>query len=109
MTATRRSPARARGPLTGRALVAFGLLLFLAVTTSVVWRRSAGVRTGRHILRLQDERRTLLAQEKFLEGQLRRATSRRNVVGEAQRRLGMMRPGEAQLRFIATPRATTMP
>lgn len=103
MAATRRSTTRARTPLKGRALVALGLVLFLAVTASVVWRRSIGVRVVRQIERLQEEKRSLLAQEKYLEGQLRRATSRRNVVQEAQRRLGMIRPTEVQTRFIAAP------
>jgi hypothetical protein len=89
--------------------VALGLVLFLLVTTSVVWRRSTGVRTGRQIERLLEEKRALLAQEKYLEGQLRRATSRRNVVQEAQRRLGMIRPNEAQTRFIATPGSVVSP
>lgn len=105
MAATRRTSARRAGPLEGRALVAVGLILFLAVTTSVVWRRSTGVRANKQIQRLQEEKRSLLAQEKYLEGQLRRATSRRNVVSEAERRLGLVRPSEAQTRFIALPGA----
>jgi cell division protein FtsB len=103
MAATRRTPVRSRGPLKGRALVAAGLVLFLAVSTSVVWRRSNGVRNNKQIQRLQDEKRSLMAQEKSLEGQLRRATSRRNVVQEAERRLGLVRPDEAQTRFISVP------
>lgn len=103
MTTMRRSSARSRGPFKGRALVAVGLALFLAVSTSVVWRRSTGVRSNRQLQRLQEEKRALMAQEKYLEGQLRRATSRRTVVLEAQRRLGLVRPGEAQTRFIAVP------
>lgn len=109
MATTRRSTARERGPLKGRALVAVGLVLFLLVTTSVVWRRSTGVRTAKQIDRLLEEKRSLLAQEKYLEGQLRRATSRRNVVQEAQRRLGMVRPTEAQTRFIAVPAGAAVP
>ncbi|WP_396205877.1 hypothetical protein [Gemmatimonas sp.] len=103
MAVLRRSTTRKQGALKGRALVAAGLVLFLAVSTSVVWRRSTGVRTSKQIQRLQDEKRSLMAQEKYLEGQLRRATSRRNVVQEAQRRLGLVRPDEAQTRFIAVP------
>ncbi|GAB1341575.1 hypothetical protein [Gemmatimonas sp.] len=100
MATARRSTNRARGPLKGRALVALGLALFLGVTTSVVLRRSTGIRTGKQILRLKEEKRSLQAEEKYLENQLRRATSRRNVVQEAQRRLGLTRPTEAQTRFI---------
>lgn len=109
MSAVRRTSARSRGPLTGRALVAVGLGLFLVVTTIVVWRRSTGVRMVKQIQRLEEEQRALVAQEKYLENQLRRATSRRAVVQEAQRRLGMMRPGEAQTRFIADPAGLRMP
>lgn len=109
MMATRRRSARGTGPLKGRSLVALGLVLFLAVTTAVVWRRSVGVRTTRQLERLREEQRALIAQEKYLESQLRRATSRRTVVQEAQRRLGMTRPTEAQTRFIAAPAAGTEP
>ena len=101
--ATRRGAPRRRGPLKGRALVAFGLALFLVVATSVVWRRSVGVRNNLQIKRLREEERALVAQQKYLESQMRRATSRRNVVQEAQRRLGMTRPTEAQTRFIVAP------
>lgn len=108
MAVTRRRAARPRGPLKGRALVAVALVLFLAVSTSVVWRRSTGVRAGKQLQRLQEEKRALLAQQKFLEGRLRQATSRRNVVQEAERRLGLVRPGEAQTRFIAVPAGATV-
>ncbi len=102
-TATRRTTARrTRGPLKGRALVAIGLAVFLGVATSVVWRRSQGVATQRAINRILEETRTLRAQQKTLENDLRMATSRRRVVPEAQRRLGMIRPAEMQTRFIAT-------
>lgn len=109
MMATRRRPSRLAGRLTGRALVALGLALFLAATTVVVLRRSIGVRTVHTIERLREEQRALIAQEKYLESQLRRATSRRTVVQEAQRRLGMTRPTEAQTRFIVAPATTTAP
>lgn len=110
MAATRRTTRNTRGPLKGRAIVALGLVVFLVVTTSVVLRRYTGYRTGKQILRLQEERRSLHAEEKYLENQLRRATSRRNVVQEAQRRLGMTRPTEAQTRFIVpTADGATLP
>lgn len=107
MAVTRRTTSRKRGPLKGRALVAVLLALFLVVSTSVVLRRSTGVRANTQLQRLQEEKRSLLAQEKYLEGQLRRATSRRNVVQEAERRLGLVRPSEAQTRFIAVPGSGT--
>lgn len=108
MATARRTPTRKpRGPLKGRALVAIGLAVFFVVTTAVVWRRSQGVATQRAINKINDETRRLRAQEKTLENDVRLATSRRRVVPEAERRLGMTRPNEMQTRFITTgPGAT---
>lgn len=106
-TARRTTSRKTRTPLTGRALMALGLLVFFAVTMAIVWRRSQGVKTAKDIRKLREEQRTLLAQEKSLENALRRATSRRTVVQEAQQRLGMARPSEMQTRFLVSPAAPT--
>lgn len=104
MTAARRTTTRTpRTPLKGRARVAIGLVIFLMVTAAIVSRRSLGVKTARELARLREEQRTLLAQEKYFENELRKATSRRTVVQEAQKRLGMVRPMEAQTRFLVAP------
>lgn len=100
--ARRTTTRKTRGPLKGRALVAIGLGVFLVVATVVVWRRSKGVANEKAINRMLEATRTLRAQEKTLENDLRMATSRRRVVPEAERRLGMVRPSEMQTRFIAT-------
>lgn len=107
MAATR-SRSR-KSPLKGRALVAMGLALFIVVTMIVVARRSTGVRTVKEIGRLREEQRSLLAQQKTYENDLRRAKSRRAVVPEAERRLGMRRPTEAQTRFLTRPSAAPLP
>lgn len=105
MATTRRSTAKkTRGPFKGRAIVAFGLLVFFAVTMAIGWRRPLGVKTVNEIGALREEQRRLLAQEKYLENALRRATSRRTVVQEAQQRLGMGRPSEVQTRFLVSPK-----
>jgi hypothetical protein len=62
------------------------------------------VKTVNEIGALREEQRRLLAQEKYLENALRRATSRRAIVQEAQQRLGMARPSEAQTRFLVSPK-----
>lgn len=108
MAATRRTSTRkTRTPLKGRALVAIGLAIFFIITTAIVTRRSTGIETARQLARLREEQRTLLAQEKFFENELRKATSRRSVVQEAQKRLNMIRPSEAQVRFLAAPAGST--
>lgn len=94
------SRRKARTPLKGRALVAIGLAVFFVVATSVVWRRSMGVKTERQMKTMRDELRALTAEEKSLENALRKATSRRSVVQEAERRLGMRMPSEMQMRFL---------
>ncbi len=96
-TTTRRTT---RSPLRGRALVAMGLVLFVLVAAIVVWRRSQGVATVLVMQRLRGELRTLRAEQQDLENDLRRASSRRSVVSEAERRLGMRVPTEAQTRFL---------
>jgi type II secretory pathway component PulK len=104
MAATRRTATRkARKPLKGRALVAIGLLVFFVVSSANISRRSLGIKTARELDRMRQEQRTLLAQEKSFENELRKATSRRTVVQEAQKRLNMIRPSEAQVRFLAAP------
>lgn len=100
--AARRTGTRktARAPLRGRARVAVGLLLFMLVAAIVVWRRSEGVATARAMQRMRTELRTLRAEQQDLENDLRRASSRRSVVSEAERRLGMRVPSESQTRFL---------
>jgi hypothetical protein len=77
-----------------------GLVLFMLVAATVVWRRSTGVATAREMQRMRGELRTLRAEQQDLENDLRRASSRRSVVSEAERRLGMRVPTEAQTRFL---------
>ncbi|WP_337170883.1 hypothetical protein [Gemmatimonas aurantiaca] len=100
MAATRRS----KRALAGRSLVAIALGVFVVVTALVVWRRSVGVGTAREMQRLEAERRALRSERVTLENDLRRAMSRRQVVQEAERRLGMHVATEAQTRFLAEPR-----
>lgn len=102
-TSSRKRTSRAQLPV--RALVAVGLLAFVAVTSVVVWRRSIGVSTGRAMQRLRDERRLLEADRVTLETQWRRATSRAEVVREAERRLGMHVATEMEAKSLVVPSA----
>ncbi|HEY0932060.1 MAG TPA: hypothetical protein VGE27_19240 [Gemmatimonas sp.] len=92
---------RTKSALKGRSIVAISLGLFVAVTAIVVWRRSVGVGTAREMQRMEAERRALRSERITLENELRRATSRRQVVQEAERRLGMHVATESQTRFLA--------
>lgn len=95
---------RSRPAMSGRALIAATLAGFVLVTALIVWRRSVGVGTARDMQRLEAERRALLSERVTLENDLRRAMSRRQVVQEAERRLGMHVATESQTRFLAETR-----
>ncbi|MCE2900207.1 MAG: hypothetical protein ACK6DP_17670 [Gemmatimonas sp.] len=106
MAATRTRRALARGQLKGRAMVAIGLGVFVLVAVAAVWRRSTGHATERAMDRLRLEQRALHAEQQGLENELRRLTSRRTVVEQAERRLGMHVATETQTRLLAAPVAT---
>jgi len=95
--------ARRRTPLKGRGLIAVGLLVFLAVSGLVVWRRSVGVSTGNAMRVAQLEKRSLETERKTLQGNIELAKTRPRIVGEAQRRLGLHVPSDSQTRLVAEP------
>lgn len=92
---------RKRGPLKGRSLVAIGLLAFVAVTSLVIWRRSVGYATAKAMQQANAEKRALESEKTTLGNQLRDARSRRFVVAEAERRLGLHVATESETRVIA--------
>lgn len=100
MAATRARRTSSRAPLKGRAVVAIGLGVFLLVTAAAAWRRVSGDTTARAIQKLRVEQRALRAEQQNLENDLRRATNRRAVVEQAERRLGMHVATEAQIRLL---------
>ena len=95
--------ARAKGrlKLKGRSLVALGLLVFVSVTSLVIWRRSVGVSTARAMGDATRLKRDLESQKVTLERDLRIAQSRAAVVTEAERRLGFHVASDSQSRVIA--------
>jgi len=83
--------------------VALVLASFLAVTTSVVWRRSLGSGQAQRLQALSTQRAALDAQHAQLEGDVRRAASLLGLARDAQR-LGMKVPSDSQVIFLVRPR-----
>ena len=73
---------------------------FLLVAVLIVWRRSQGVGTARDMRRMEVERRALNAEVVTLNNDVRRATSRRVIMREAERRLGMHVATETEQRLL---------
>ena len=90
--------------LRGRSIVALVLASFLAVATSVVWRRSVGSTQARRLHSLGSKRAELEAQRAQLDGDVRRAVSRPQLIPMAQR-LGMKVPDDSQVVWLARPRS----
>ena len=90
-----------RTKLKGRSLVALGLLAFVCVTSLVIWRRSVGVSTAKAMREATALKRSLTTDRLTLERNLRDAQSRREVVAEAERRLGLHVASDSQVRVIA--------
>ena len=97
------SRAKKRSPLKGRTFVAIGLVAFMTIAGLVVWRRSVGVATAKALGRQDDQRRALLAQIATLQRDISDAQTRRHVVSEAERRLGLHVAPEGQSRVLADP------
>ena len=93
--------ARRRGPLKGRSLVAIGLLAFIAVTSLVIWRRSVGVATAKAMQQAAATKRALESERVTLERDMRSAQSRKQIIAEAERRLGFHVASDSQTRVIA--------
>ena len=87
--------------LKGRSMVALGLLAFVCVTSLVIWRRSVGVSTAKAMREATALKRSLTTDRLTLERNLRDAQSRREVVAEAERRLGLHVASDSQIRVIA--------
>lgn len=92
--------AKRRVRMKGRSIVAIGLLAFIAVTSLVIWRRSVGVATAKAMLQAATVKRDLQTQKTTLERDIREAQSQRQVVAEAERRLGFHVASDSQTRVI---------
>lgn len=83
-----------------RTAIALALVLFVIVTSIVIWRRSIGLAHAREFARLETRRNELLSERTGLEGDIRDASSNRNIVQQAQRRLGMQVASDVQVRSV---------
>lgn len=99
--ATRGMMAR-RGALRGRTAIAIGLAAFLVVTSSVVWRRARGNTAAARLHELGARVDELQAQRARLEGEVRRVSSRVELVPRVQR-LGMHFPSDSQVIHLPDP------
>jgi type VI protein secretion system component VasK len=91
-----------RGGIRGRTAIAIGLAAFLAVTTSVIWRRARGSEAATRLHRLGAQVDELQAQRARLEGEVRRASSQMELVPRVQR-LGMRFPSDSQVVDLPDP------
>lgn len=91
-----------RGGLRGRTAIAIGLASFLLVTTSVVWRRAQGSTAAIRLHTLGSRVDELEAQRARLEGEVRRASSRVELVPRVER-LGMRFPSDSQVIELPDP------
>lgn len=91
-----------RRALRGRSAIAIGLAAFLLVSTSVVWRRAKGSTAAIRLHTLGARIDELEAQRARLEGEVRRASSRVELVPRVQR-LGMRFPSDSQVIDLPDP------
>jgi hypothetical protein len=105
MAAGRMTPARrgsAGSAIRGRSAIAIGLIAFLLVTTSVVWRRARGSAAAIRLHALGARIDELEAQRARLDGEVRRASSQVELVPKVQR-LGMTFPSDSQIIDLQAP------
>lgn len=82
---------------------------FLAVTIGVIWRRSAGLSNAREQQALERRRDALIARQRFLESEVREASSRRRLAPVVEAQLGMRVPTASQLMYLPRPTRTPEP
>ncbi len=95
--------AKRRVKLRGRTVVALVLGAFLAVATSIVWRRSLGSVQARHLHDLRTQLADLQTQRAQLQADVHRATSR-PYLAPVVARLGLVVPNDSQVIVLPMPR-----
>jgi cell division protein FtsL len=88
----------------GRSVFALGLLGFVLVATSVIWRRAHGAQEARALEELERTRVELEAEKAKLESEIRDASSQRRLGPIAEQRLRLRVPDDSQV--IIIPRST---
>lgn len=93
--------AKSRVKPKGRARLAFAIVLFLLLATTVVWRRALGVDRSRALVTLDERRMALEAERTQLLNEIRSAGSLARLAPVVARR-GLHTPAESQ--FVELPR-----
>lgn len=84
----------------GRSLVALLLVIFVSVSTIVIWRRSFGIAQATELRQLERRRGQLQAELTRLERDIRDASMRARLVPLAERRLDMHVPMDSEVIFL---------
>src|SRR6185503_8808491 len=95
--------AKRRVARRGRSVVALVLIGFVAVATSVIWRRAQGVGRASELARLAERRQQLESEREKLAGELRDAASRRRLAPIVEQKLGMRVPNDSQVIILHRP------
>lgn len=99
----RRAVARRRVAGRGRSLVAVILLVFVAISTIIIWRRSFGIAQATELRELTRQRQQLQAELTRLERDIRDASTRARLVPLAEQKLGMHVPPDSEVIYLARP------
>jgi len=99
----KRAVARRRVAGRGRSLVAIALLVFVAVSTIVIWRRSFGIAQAGELRALAEQQRQLRAEIARLERDIRYASTRGQLVPLAEQKLGMHVPPDSEVIYLVRP------
>lgn len=94
--------AAGRRPFRGRTAIALGLVTFLVVTTSVVFRRARGSAAANRLHELGSQVDELRAQRTRLDGEVKRAASLGALSSRAGK-LGLHTPSDSQVIDLADP------
>ncbi len=76
------------------------LLVFVTVSTLVIWRRSFGIAQASELRRLEQQRAQLQAELTRLERDIRDASTRARLVPLAERKLGMHVPVDREIVYL---------
>ncbi len=81
------------------------LVVFVTVSTLVIWRRSFGIAQASELRRLEQQRGQLQAELTRLERDIRDASTRARLVPLAERKLGMHVPVDREIVYLERPAA----
>lgn len=98
MTKRRASSSRTRRR--GRSIIALGLIGFVLVAASVIWRRAYGAARAAELEVLNKRVQQLQSERERLAGDIVDAESRRRMMPLVEARLGMRAPNDSEVIFL---------